>query len=161
MSLNIRTIQPADNPIIARIVRTAMIEFDAAEKGTIFADPTLDTMFENYQTENAIYYVAEWNGEVVGGAGIRKLEGTAEAICELQRMFLKPETRGKGIGRALMEKCMNFAKAANYTACYLETLPKLSSAVSMYRKFGFEELDKALGNTGHFSCNCWMLKPLE
>jgi len=157
MNLNIRNIKSADNPFIASIVRTAMIEFDAAEKGTIFADPTLNTMFENYQMNNAEYFVAEWNGKVVGGAGIKQLDGTDESICELQRMFLKPETRGKGIGKALMEKCLAFAKAANYTACYLETLPKMNSAVGMYRKFGFHELDNALGDTGHFSCNYWML----
>jgi putative acetyltransferase len=160
MSLKIRTIQPTDNPIIADIVRQAMIEFDAAEKGTIFADPTLDTMFQNYQTDKAKYFVAEWDGEVVGGAGIKQLDGTEELICELQRMFLKPETRGKGIGKALMEKCLSFAEDVNYSACYIETLPKMSSAVGMYRKFGFKELDGAMGNTGHFGCNYWMLKQL-
>ena len=157
----IRLIEPADNPAIASVIKNAMIELDAAKEGTIFTDPTLDNMFENYQDERSEYYVAEFNGKVIGGAGIRQLDGTKDNICELQRMFLNSDARGKGIGRLLMEKSMEFAKSANYSACYLETLPKMTSAVAMYHKFGFNDIDNSMGCTGHFGCNYWMLKRFE
>jgi putative acetyltransferase len=43
---------------------------------------------------------------------------------------------------------------------YLETMPELSNAVSMYEKLGYNRLTKSMGNSGHCGCNIWMLKNL-
>ncbi len=156
--ISIRLIQPNDNTIIAEIVRSAVLEFNASKEGTIFSDPTLDKMFENYQSDNSVYYVAEWKGEVVGGAGIKQLNGSESPICELQRMFLTSKARGLGIGKALMEKSLAFAKEAGFEGCYLETLPQMKQAVFLYKKYGFLPISQAMGNTGHYSCNSYMYK---
>lgn len=156
--ISIRLIQPEDNVQIAKIVRRAMLEFNAEKKGTIFSDPTLDEMFENYQSDSAAYFVAEWGGEVVGGAGIRQLDGTKMPICELQRMFLTEKARGLGIGKALMEKNLVFAQQVDFQGCYIETLPQMKQAVSLYQKYGFLPITEPMGNTGHYSCNFFMYK---
>jgi putative acetyltransferase len=75
-------------------------------------------------------------------------------------MYLTPSARNLGLGRQLIQLCMDQAKQLGYRKMYLETLPELSQAVRVYEKFGFHYLDGPLGNTGHFGCNVWMLKDL-
>ena len=60
----------------------------------------------------------------------------------------------------LMEKCFDSAKKLGYKQLYLESLPELKKAVSMYEKAGFKFIPRALGNSGHFGCNIWMTKDL-
>lgn len=69
-----------------------------------------------------------------------------------------PEARGKGLGTKMMNACLEFAKSAGFESCYLETMPYMDDARKLYKKVGFEFLEKPLGNTGHYSCTVWMLK---
>jgi putative acetyltransferase len=75
-------------------------------------------------------------------------------------MYLLPLARGMGIGATLMSKCMSKAKELGFVSMYIETLPELKKAISVYEKFGFEYLENPLGDTGHFGCSVWMLKTL-
>jgi putative acetyltransferase len=70
------------------------------------------------------------------------------------------EARGTGLGKQLMEKSMIWAKENNYSQIYLESMPELAKAVSIYKKLGFKSLDHPLGNSGHDGCDIWMLKTL-
>jgi putative acetyltransferase len=158
--VRIRKIHQEDNIPLAKIIKSVLKEHDAHHGGTAFDDPETDRMFETYQVFNSRYFVAELNGRLVGGAGIHELNGKEKEYCELQKMYLLPETRGVGIGKALMETCLEFAKQSGYQYCYLETLCSMKAAQALYRKFGFEMQDKPVGETGHFGCNVWMLKKL-
>nr|MBA3706565.1 GNAT family N-acetyltransferase [Bacteroidota bacterium] len=80
--------------------------------------------------------------------------------CELVKMYLRAQARGKCLGKLLIEKCLEFAKGYGYLQVYIETMPELRKAMSIYEKFGFEYLKGPLGNTGHFGCGVWMLKKL-
>lgn len=155
-----RKIIPSDNKIIADIITKIMKEFKDNPKGTIVEDPTLHTMYENYNNNNGIYYIAVEDEKILGGAGINQLDGTPEKVCELQRMFLLPESRGKGTGQKLMDMCIEAAKNFGYEKIYLETLDNMNEARKLYLKSGFEFIDKPLGNTGHCGCNTWMEKKL-
>lgn len=157
----IRTIQAADNAVLAGIVRSALAEFGANKPGTVYYDPTTDALFELFQTPGSIYYVAEQDGQLLGGAGIFPSNGLPAGTCELVKMYLTPEARGKGIGKLLIEKSLEFAREAGYKQVYLETMPELGKAVKVYEKFGFEYLDGPMGDTGHFGCDVWMLKKLD
>ena len=156
----IRKIELSDNPILANIVRGTLTEFGVNRPGTVFADPETDQMFSLYSKPRTVYYNAEVDGKIVGGAGIAPLQNGDPSVCELQKMYLLPEARGLGLGKVLIEKCLAFAKENGFKQCYLETLPELSQAVKVYEKFGFKKLDKPMGNTGHFSCDVWMIKDL-
>ncbi|NBU82899.1 MAG: GNAT family N-acetyltransferase, partial [Flavobacteriaceae bacterium] len=68
--------------------------------------------------------------------------------------------RGTGLGKALMLQAMAWAKENGYAQVYLETMPELSNAVTMYEKLGYTRLTKSLGNSGHDGCSIWMLKTL-
>ena len=160
METFIRTIQPSDNPDLAIIVRNTLAEFKAARPGTVYFDPTTDRLFELFQTPGSIYYVALQDDTILGGAGIFPSPGLPSDTCELVKMYLLPGSRGKGLGRLLIEKCLGFAREAGYKKVYLETLPELKKAMYVYEKFGFKYLDGPMGNTGHFGCDVWMLKEL-
>ncbi|MGZ5281630.1 MAG: GNAT family N-acetyltransferase, partial [Bacteroidia bacterium] len=89
-----------------------------------------------------------------------KLDGSEENICELQRMYLLPEARGKGIGQKLMDKCIEKASEFSYEKMYLESLSNMKDAYKLYTKNGFVKIEEPLGNTGHGGCNVFMLKEI-
>jgi len=154
----IRTIRPEDNKTLASIIRNTLAEFGANRPGTVYYDETTDHLYELFQKERCIYYVAEINGVIAGGSGIFPSEGLPAQTCELVKMYLIPSARGMGLGKLLIELCLEFAKTNGYRQVYLETMPELKKAVRVYEKFGFCHLDGSLGNTGHFGCGVWMLK---
>ena len=160
MNLFIRNIQPSDNPIIARIVKDTLAEFGADYPDTVYYDPTTDALYELFQKEGATYFVAELDGEIVGGGGIYPTDGLADDTCELVKMYLLPKGRGIGLGKTLIEKSLAFAKEAGYKKVYLESMPELKQALKVYAKFGFEYLVGPMGNSGHTGCSLWMLKSL-
>ena len=158
---HIRTIEPADNPFLADIVRNTLKEFGADRPGTVYYDPTTDALYELFRRPRTIYYVALENGVHVGGAGIYPTEGLPADTCELVKMYLAPQVRGKGLGRELIEKSIEYAREAGYKNVYLESMPELKKALTVYEKFGFQYLQGPMGNSGHFGCGLWMLKTLE
>jgi len=160
-NLIIRSIQQDDNAALAKIVRDTLAEFGANKPGTVYYDPTTDHLFEVFNSTPASkYFIAEKGGVILGGAGIYPTNGLPEATCELVKMYLKPEARGLGLGRTLIEKCLLAAKDMGYQQVYLESMPELKKALSVYEKFGFKYLKGPMGNSGHTGCDLWMLKIL-
>lgn len=156
----IREIQQKDNAALAKIVRSVILEMGAPTIGTAYEDKATDQLFETYQKEKAIYFVLEHNQKVVGGAGIAQLDNFDGNVCELQKMYFLPEARGRGLGSKMIIVCLEKAKEFGFESCYLETLPYMKDAVKLYKKNGFRNLDKPMGNTCHYSCDVWMIKNL-
>ncbi len=153
----VRSIQPSDNAALAGIIRHSLAEFGADKPGTVYYDPTTDALHELFQTPGSFYLVAENDQQVLGGAGIFPTIGLPSGVCELVKMYLHKDARGKGLGRQLIERCLQQAKTLGYTGVYLETMPELGKAVEIYEKFGFRYLDGPMGSSGHFGCHVWML----
>ncbi|HVT85308.1 MAG TPA: GNAT family N-acetyltransferase [Chitinophagaceae bacterium] len=158
--VHIRTILPSDNSALAKVIRETMAEFGVNRPNTVYDDPTTDHLYELFQTKGSVYNIAEMGGVIVGGAGIYPTDGLPEATCELVKMYLKPEARGQGLGRSLIEKCIEEAKEFGYKNIYLESMPELKKALRVYATFGFEYLKGPMGNSGHSGCELWMLKKL-
>lgn len=156
----IRPIQPGDNRQIAEVIREVLTEFGVPKVGTAYADKSLDCMFETYDVIKSAYFVVEENETIIGGAGISKLEHYEGNVCELQKMYFAPAARGRGIGNEMINICLNKARKLGYKQCYLETMPYMEDARKLYYKNGFVNLDMPMGNTGHYSCNVWMIKNL-
>jgi putative acetyltransferase len=156
----VRTILPSDNEALASIVRSSLAEFGANHQGTVYYDETTDHLYELFQVPNSIYFVALINDEIAGGGGIFPSTGLPEDTCELVKMYLKNTARGFGLGRLLIEKCIEFATSSEYKKIYIESMPELKKALGIYEKFGFRYLDGPMGSTGHFGCEIWMLKEL-
>lgn len=156
----IREITLDDNTQIAQVIRDVLIEFGVPKVGTAYADVSLDKMTETYSDEKSVYFVIDNNGKIIGGAGIAQLDNFEGNVCELQKMYFLPEARGIGLGKRMMDRCLDSAKTFGFEKCYLETMPYMNDAKKLYAKVGFDSLDKPMGNTGHYSCNVWMIKEL-
>lgn len=157
----IRKIEKKDNPAVAQLIRAVFDELDIPKEGTAYADSYLDLMFEEYSKQKSTYFVVENNGKIVGGAGVAPLENDLSSICELQKMYFLPETRGLGVGSIMIETCLQTAKSFGFEKCYLETMPFMYDAQKLYKKVGFEYICSPMGSTGHVSCPVWMLKDLS
>ena len=156
----LREIAPKDNLQIAAVIRTVLIEMGVPKVGTAYEDSALDCMFETYNASNSSYYVIEHNNTIIGGAGIAPLLAYDGNICEFQKMYFLSKARGRGLGSKIIAACLAKATEFGFEKCYLETMPYMDAARALYKKNGFVSLEKPLGNTGHYSCNVWMLKDL-
>ena len=151
----LRPIQPNDNVPMARIIRQVMTEYGAVGHGYSINDAEVDALYEQYGAPDHAFFVVESNGRVVGGAGIGPLAGGGESVCELRKMYLLPEGRGRGLGRQLLGQCLAAARERGYRTCYLETVHRMGKAQRLYLAAGFKSLPGPMGNTGHNACDAW------
>lgn len=77
-------------------------------------------------------------GEAIGCVGMRPIEPTG--CCEMKRLFVTPQARGLGLGKALVEAVVVEARRIGYREIRLDTLPTMDEAIGLYRKLGFEEI---------------------
>lgn len=160
MSYSIRKIEERDNASVARMIRQVFEEHQAPTKGTVYSDPATDSLFEVFQKDKSVYFVAEEDGRILGGCGIYPTAGLPEGYAELVKYYLSADARGRGIGRELMERSTEAARDMGYTKLYLESLPVFAKAVSIYEKQGFRPLKEPL-SMEHPGCNLWYLKELK
>lgn len=156
----IREIKPEDNLEIEQIIRACFHEFKIPLEGTAYTDPETSKMYEAYQNINDVYYIVEYKGVVYGGCGLKPLKDFENDVCEIQKMYFSPKARGLGIGKKMLETCIEFAKEKGFKQCYIESASQLKAALHLYERLNFKYIDGALGNTGHYSCGVWMLKKL-
>ncbi len=156
----IRPIAQNDNAGIALIIRSVLSEFKANKPGTVYFDPTTDELYQLFSKPGSCYWILEMDGKMMGGSGIYPTEGLPDGCCEVVKLYLMPEARGKGYGKQLIQQCFESARQLGYRQVYLETMPELKMAVGLYEQCGFEYLQGPLGNSGHFGCDLWMLKTL-
>lgn len=159
-NIQIRPIEQKDNIDIAKVIRGALEEFGANKPGTVYFDPTTDALFELFNTPGSYYYIATIDNKVVGGAGIFPTENLPKGTCELVKLYLHKDSRGTGLGKQLLNTAMQWAKENGYTQVYLESMPELSKAVTIYENVGFQRINQPLGNSGHCGCDIWMVKNL-
>jgi ribosomal protein S18 acetylase RimI-like enzyme len=78
------------------------------------------------------------DGTALGCVGLRPL--AADGICEMKRLYVRPEARGLGLGAALVAAIIAAAEARCYREMRLDSLPSMGSAVALYRRFGFVDI---------------------
>jgi putative acetyltransferase len=160
MNIGIRPIEKKDNQNVAGLIRSVLREFKIDRPGTVYFDPATDHLFELFETPESVYWVLEENGKITGGCGIFPTQGLPEGCVELVKFYVSPESRGKGYGKKLMNRCFDSAIDFGFHQIYLESLHELENAVGIYENAGFRRLPKPLGNSGHHACSVWMLKDL-
>lgn len=127
---------PADFLVARELILeyTEWLVFDLAFQQI---DKELDNLPEMYGDTDGGLVLACINDNAVGVAGIRKY---ADKECELKRMFVKPESRGLGIGKLLITACIEVAKKLNYDVIKLDTADFMKSAIKLYVDNGFVEI---------------------
>ena len=158
---DIRIIQPADVPALLAIIADSRAEYGIGERGVELLEAADHALFATYQRQRSLYFVALMEGEIVGGAGIAPLASSDPLTCELQRMYLRKDARGRGLGEALLKRCLAAARQLLYVRCYLETVNQMQEALKFYDRHGFRDLKTRLGDTGHQHNDRWMMRPLR
>jgi len=87
-----------------------------------------------YALPHGRLYLAQYDNEIAGCVALRRLEGSQ---CEMKRMYVRPEFRGKGIGRAMAEKAISEARDIGYTRMRLDTIDTMKPAIALYKSLGF------------------------
>ena len=101
-------------------------------------DKELAELPGDYAPPDGRLLLAEYDGKLAACVALHKLES---GICEMKRLYLRPQFRGKGLGRVLAERIISDARQIGYHRMRLDTVePVMKDAVAMYRKLGFKEV---------------------
>lgn len=127
-------IGPAAN---VEIVRALFVEY-ATSLG-------VDLSFQNFDQELASLpgdydpiLVAHWNDDVAGCVALHAL---GDGICEMKRLYVRPQFRGHDLGRRLALRIIEEARNRGYRAMRLDTLPTMQSAMRLYESLGFRDVE--------------------
>ena len=115
----------------------------------------LDLCFQNFEKELAELpggyapphgrlLLAFHKDELAGCVALRKF---SDDICEMKRLFLRPQFQGRGLGRALAERIIEEARTLGYQKMRLDTLSaQMASAIALYRSLAFREIEPYYNN---------------
>jgi putative acetyltransferase len=107
-------------------------------------DEELAALPGDYAPPHGRLLLVEYQAQLAACVALHKLEPT---ICEMKRLYLRPQFRGKGLGRVLAERIIAEAREIGYRQMRLDTVePVMKDAVAMYRKLGFKEIDPYCSN---------------
>ncbi len=141
------TIMQADTPGHIAIVREFMLEYARwLEFNLCFQgfEEELRTLPGKYAVPDGRLLLAFWDGRAAGIGALRPL--AESGMCEMKRLYIRPEFRGKGIARAMAEKLIEEACRIGYKAMRLDTVRgKMDAAISLYRDLGFQETEPYYG----------------
>jgi putative acetyltransferase len=158
----IRKLLKTDVPQLINVIKTVRSEFgfDSSHPAMPLFENELNKIYETYAVKRSNYFVLVHDKKIVGGAGFGPLLGADKIICELRGMYLSSQLRGLGLGALLLQNVLKKATKHGFKQCYLETQDFMHGANALYKKYGFVQLDKPIGNTGHTWTNCWYIKEL-
>jgi len=100
-------------------------------------DRELATLPGAYAPPGGTLLLARWQGKLAGCVALRPLAGET---AELKRLYVRPDSRGHGVGVALAQAAIAAARQARYAAIRLDTLPTMQAAQALYRAIGFREI---------------------
>jgi putative acetyltransferase len=101
-------------------------------------DEELSALPGDYAPPDGRLWLAELDGRAVGCVALHRHAGD---ICEMKRLYVRPEARGGGLGRALVEALIAEARRIGYRKLRLDTVgATMRNAVSLYRSLGFKDI---------------------
>ena len=98
--------------------------------------------------------VAEYQDTTAGCVGLEDLD---ESVCEMRRLFVEPQYRGFGIGKALAKATIEQGRDIGYTSMRLNTNQRMVEAIELYKSLGFQEI----GPYEHFSIDGMVFMELK
>lgn len=158
--------------MVLRIEQVVSDDDVAAVRALLYEYQTLlgfDLSFQDFESEvrelpgayappKGRLLLATHNANVVGCVALRE-ESAMRA--EMKRLFVRPSTRGLGVGKALVSRALSEARAIGYSEIVLDTLPSMTDAQRMYEQFGFRDIPAYRQNPiqGTRYLSKWLLGP--
>ena len=132
-------IQIANTPAAIEAARSLLREY--------WASFGFDSSFQNfagelaglpgaYASPSGRLLIAYVDNALAGCGAFRKLDTQR---CEAKRVYVRPEFRGKSIGRGVMQFLMAEARAEGYCEMFADTLPIMTTAIALYKQLGFQQ----------------------
>jgi len=149
-------LRAADNNDCEKV--TALVYGVLAEYG-LKPDPAatdldIKDIESSYSKRGGVFFVLEdEDGSIIGAYGLYRLDGQT---CELRKMYLRKEYRGRGLGKMLLEDALSRARKLGLTRVVLETASVLKEAIALYKSYGFVEYTPE-----HMSSRCDQAYMLE
>ena len=106
-------------------------------------DEELGCFPEKYKEPDGAFIIAKENNSIIGCVGIRKI---GAQICEMKRLFVNDDYKGKGIGKKLVEEIIEEAKNKKYEKIRLDTIDTMDTALNIYCKNGFYKIEPYYNN---------------
>jgi putative acetyltransferase len=123
-------------------VREILREY-AQETGLDLAWQNFARELETLPADYDPLLVARWNGALAGCGALHDL---GNGICEMKRLFVRPQFRGHRIARTLAETLIAAARERGYRAMRLDTLPMMTAAMALYESLGFVDIEPYVFN---------------
>ena len=138
------TIVQAETPDQIETARTLIMEYATwLEFNLCFQgfEEEMRTLPGKYAPPAGRLLLALWDGQPAGVIALRPLDGgESPDLCEMKRLYVRPEYRGHGIGRSLADRVIAEAEKIGYRRMRLDTISgKMEDAIAMYRRLGFAE----------------------
>jgi GNAT superfamily N-acetyltransferase len=127
---------PDDLDAARRLFREYVEGLDFALDFQDFEDE-MDALPGPYAAPDGTILLAEIDGSPVGVVAVKSLDD--DGVCEMKRLYVQPDHRNDGVGRALGEAILNVARDLDYDVMRLDTVESMTAARSLYRSLGFEE----------------------
>lgn len=97
----------------------------------------LDNLPGKYAPPEGLILLAKQGEDYLGVVALRKIEA---GVCEMKRLYVRPQGRGLGLGKLLSKKLLEAAKTLGYHTMKLDTLGRLTAATNLYRSLGFQQV---------------------
>lgn len=139
--LKIREYKNTDNQSLVEMISTILAEYNMSLdfQGP---DKDLEDLQNIYFNNKGVFFVAELAGKIIGSVAVSKID---DEKCELRKLYILKEHRGRGFGQILLDRAIDFALLNGYRKMELEVSDKHKGAIRLYKKLGF-------ANTGIRSC---------
>jgi len=134
MTIHIKEVKRSSDLDAVRILFREYVDSLAFDLFFQDFEKELESLPGRYAVPEGCLLVAENKDSIVGCVAVRKIEG---GVCEMKRLFIRPEYRGTGIGRRLAMEIIQTAIRLGYSRMRLDTTPSMNAATSLYRSLGF------------------------
>lgn len=111
----------------------------------------LEHLAEMYGPPAGRLILARGDSSCVGCVGVRSLHGDG-SVCEMKRLYVRPATRGIGLGRTLASAAVTAGRDLGYQRMVLDTLQRMTEALGLYRSLGFHDTTPYYPNPNHDVC---------
>lgn len=134
LDFKLRAATAADCPEAKRLIIAIMQEY-GLQPAKGHAEEDLENLEQSYFSRGGFFgVITNEEGQLLGTFGLYPLSDT---VAELRKMYLRPELRGKGLGRFMLENLLTLACEKGFKKLELETAGVLKEAISLYTKYGF------------------------